>query len=166
MKRPLFAIQPVRKLAVFFLLMVLADRASSQHYLLFSKKSYRQAIYRVGDVISFRVKAEQQKIRGQIIGFEDSLIVFRNYKINPKEITHLYVDKKTISWYILRYKYSRILLFSGAGYLLLDTLNTGELKEETLIISGSLIGAGLLAQLLISKKMKIRGRRKLIIVGK
>ena len=68
-------------------------------------------------------------------------------------------------WYILRFMYKRIFVYAGVGYLLLDVLNTGELSEETLMISSSLISAGLLARLLISERIKIKGRRKLIIIG-
>jgi hypothetical protein len=46
----------------------------------------------------------------------------------------------------------------------LDVINTGELKKETLIVSGTVIGVGLLAKLLISNKIKIRGKTKLRIL--
>jgi hypothetical protein len=132
--------------------------------LLFHKNRHREALYKVGDVISFRVKNSDSKISGQIRSFEDSLIVFQNFKVNPNKITHLYVDSKTKNWYILRYKYEKIFLISGIGYLLLDVLNTGELSKETLVISGSLVAAGLLAKWLISDRIRIKGRRKLVII--
>jgi len=135
-----------------------------QKSLLFSKNWRREAIYKTGDVLSFQVKADSRKITDQIIGFEDSLILFKNYKVNPKEITHIYVDKKTSTWYFLKYKWDKLLLFTGVGYLIVDSFNEKGLSEETLIISGSLIGAGLLARWLISKKIKIKGRRKLVIM--
>jgi hypothetical protein len=132
--------------------------------LLFHKNRHREALYKVGDVISFRVKNSDSKISGQIRSFADSLIVFQNFKVNPNKITHLYVDSKTKNWYILRYKYEKIFLISGIGYLLLDVLNTGELSKETLVISGSLVAAGLLAKWLISDRIRIKGRRKLVII--
>lgn len=135
-----------------------------QKSLLFNKNWRKQAIYSTGDVISFQVKADPRKITDQILGFEDSLIVFRNYKINPNEITSMYLDKKTSTWYFLKYKYEKLLLFTGIGYLLIDGFNNKEFTKETLIISGSLIGAGLLARCLISKKIKIKGSRKLVIM--
>lgn len=138
--------------------------AFGQKSLLFNKNWRKQVLYQTGDVISFRVEAESRKITDQIMGFEDSLIVFRNYKINPKEITHMYVDKKTRTWYFLKYKYEKLLLFTGIGYLLVDGFNSHEFSKETLLVSGSLIGAGLLARWLISKKIKIKGRRKLVIM--
>jgi hypothetical protein len=132
--------------------------------LLFHKNRHREALYKVGDIISFRLKNHDSKISGQIKSFEDSLIVFQNFKVNPNKITHLYVDTKTRIWYVLRYKYEKLFLISGIGYLLLDVLNTGELSKETLVISSSLVTAGLLAKWLISDRIKIKGRRKLVII--
>jgi hypothetical protein len=132
--------------------------------LLFHKNRHREAIYKKGDEISFRLKNDKSKITGQIIGFEDSVIVFPGFKINPRRISHLYVDSKTKIWYILRYKYERIFLIAGTGYPLLELVNHGEIEKETLIISGSLITAGLLARWLISDKIKIKGRRRLVII--
>jgi len=110
------------------------------------------------------MKNEHAKFTEEILGFEDDLIVFRDFKVYPEDITHLYVDAKTRIWYILRYKYEKIFIIAGIGYLLIDLTNTGKVKEETLIVSGSLVAAGLLAKLLISKKIRIKGRRKLVII--
>jgi hypothetical protein len=132
--------------------------------LLFHKNRHRQALYKQGDVISFKLKNDKSKIAGQIRDFEDSLIVFQGFKVNPNEITHLYVDSKTKVWYILRYKYEKIFLIAGVGYTLLELINQGEMDKETLIVSGSLISAGLLARWLISDKIKIKGRRRLLII--
>ena len=148
---------------VFIILFAFCSICDGQK-LLFHQSRHKEALYKTGDIISFRLKNNKSKITGQIRGFEDSLVVFRNYKVNPNEITHLYVDSKTKSWYILRYKYEKIFLIAGVGYLLLDVLNTGELSEKTLIISGSLVSAGLLAKWLINDRIKIKGRRKLLII--
>ena len=132
--------------------------------LLFHKNRNRQAMYKAGDVISFRVKGDNTKVTGQIRGFEDSLIVFPGFKINPQTITHLYVDDKTKVWYVLRYKYEKIFLIAGLGYPLLELINQGEVDDETLVVSGALITAGLLERWLIDDKIKIKGRRRLIIL--
>lgn len=132
--------------------------------LLFHKNRYRQALYKAGDIISFRLKNDKSKITGQITGFDDSLIVFQDFKVNPKAITHLYVDSKTKMWYLLRYKYEKIFLIAGLGYPLLEFVNHGELSKATLIIGGSLIAAGLLARCLIGDKIKIKGARTLLII--
>lgn len=133
--------------------------------LLFQKNRIRHAIYKKGDVITFRIRSEKFKITDEIRGFTDSLIVFKDYSINPKEITRLYFDIKTRGWFILRTKYSRLLLIAGAGYGLLDLLNSGEANRTTLLISGSLITAGILSKLLIPNYFRIEGKKKLVIVN-
>src|SRR5258705_243743 len=50
------------------------------------------------------------------------------------------------------------------GYLTLDLINNGEISRETLVISGTLIGVGLIGKLLIGNRIKIRGRTKLRIL--
>lgn len=120
--------------------------------------------YEIGDNIAFNLKEDKAKISATITGFQDSVIVFRGFKVNPSEISHIYVDSKTISWFVLRYKYTRLFLYTGIGYFLVDVANSGEISEETLAISGTLVGAGLLAKLLVSDKLAIKGKRKLLIV--
>ncbi len=132
--------------------------------LLFHKNRHQEVSYEIGDKISFRVKGSRDKITRQITRFQDSLILFRDYQVNPDSISHLYVDNKTKIWYIMRYKYEKLFLIAGIGYPLIDAINTGELDSTTLIIGGSLIGAGLLARWLIRDTIKIRGKRKLEIV--
>lgn len=154
-------------LKLYFLTIIFLLGLSSICYgqkLLFHKKRHREALYKEGDVISFNLRNDKSKITGQIRGFEDSLVVFSGFKINPKEITHLYVDDKTKKWYIFRYKYEKIFLIAGVGYPLLELINNGEVDKEILIIGGSLITTGLLAKWLISNKIKIKGRRRLLII--
>ena len=129
-----------------------------------SKNKHRQAYYKAGDAISFRVKGDKSKITDQIKAFEDSVIVFQGYQVPVREITDLYVDDKTKIWFILRYKYKKLLPVAGAGYLLLDVVNTKTLDKNTLLLSGALVGAGLLAKYFISDRFKIRKKRKLVII--
>lgn len=120
--------------------------------------------YKTGDKITFRLKGDRSRITGLIRGFDDGAIVFKDYRISPAEISHLYVDAKTRQWFILRYKYEKLFLFAGSGFLLLDLVNNGTLEEESLVIGGSLLAAGVLARLLISKKIKIKGPRRLAVI--
>jgi len=133
--------------------------------LLFHKNNYKEQFYQVGDVISFRLKNDKTKITGTILGFEDSLIVFKDYKVNPKRISSIYVDKKTRTWFAVRYKYKYLLPEIGAGYLLLEWINTGAVDSGDLNFGGSFIAAGILARLLISDRIKIKGKRRLVIVA-
>jgi hypothetical protein len=122
-------------------------------------------VYRKGDVISFRLKGDKQKITGQIEGIEDSLIVFRYFKIHPNEISHLYLDKRTKLLYFMKYKYARLFMIAGAGYLILEVINEGEPSEDTLVISGTLIGAGLLAKWIWGNRIPLRGKKRLVILN-
>jgi hypothetical protein len=155
-------------LRLAIVIMLLATLCSienvAQPMLVFTKNHYRQAYYYTGDVISFRLKGDKTRHTFQILGIEDSVFLVRNYRINPVEISHIYVDDKTRLWYILRYKYEKLFLAAGAGYLGADVLNTGELKSDALMISSTLICTGLIARWVIPDRMKIRKQRKLFIV--
>ena len=138
--------------------------------LLFHKSRNKEAIYKIGDIISFSTKEDDSRLTSQILGFEgDTLIVFQNYTINPRSITCLYADEKTMGWYPLRYKIDKILFIAGAGYPLLEVINEGlihrsRVDPEVFVVGGSLVGASFLAKWLISEKIRIKGRRKLLIV--
>ena len=155
----------MRFLLVLLLLALTANTSSGQDMLMFIKNKNKIVYYKMGDIISFQLKSDKQKITAQIRGFTDNSIVFQYYTIDPNEISHMYVDNKTKQWYFMRFKYEKFFLIGGAGYLLLDLANTGELTKETLVVSGSLFTAGLLAKFLISKKIKIKGRRMLRVLN-
>lgn len=138
---------------------------ASQHrtILMLEKRNKNKTVYySVGDIISFKTKGRKSKITGEILDFKDSLLVFKGYEINVTDIKCLYIDEKTKWW--LRFKIAQLSLIIGTGYLLIDAINTGELNKNTLAISGTIIGVGLIAKLLISNKIKIRGRTKLRIL--
>lgn len=126
------------------------------------KNKNKTVYYKAGDVISFKIIGNKSKTKGEIVELKDSVIVFKGYEVHINKIACLYIDEKTKWW--LRYKIAQLSLIAGIGYLALDVINTGELKKETLIVSGTVIGVGLLAKLLISNKIKIRGKTKLRIL--
>lgn len=131
--------------------------------LMLQKKNKNKTVYyAVGETISFQVKGRKSKIEGEILDFKDSLIVFKGYEVKVADIKCLYIDEKTRWW--LRFKIAQLSLNTGIGYLLIDAINTGELNKNTLAISGAVIGVGLIAKLLITNKIKIRGRTKLRIL--
>ncbi len=138
--------------------------------LLFYKNHNKSVTYRAGDVISFSTREDGSRMTSQISGFEgDTLIVFKNYKINPADITVMYVDEKTMGWYFPRHQIDEILMIAGLGYPLLDLINESIINgravdRDVLIVGGALFGAGFLARWLISDKIKIKGRRKLLII--
>lgn len=122
----------------------------------------KNAYYKVGDEISFRVIGSKERISGEILDLKDSAIIFRGFEMPVNQISNLYIDEKTKWW--LRYKVEQLGLLAGGGYLIVDLINTGELNKETLIISGSLICVGIIGKLLIGNRIKIKGRTKLRII--
>jgi hypothetical protein len=145
-------------------LLIHSVTALSQSDLLMLQKrnKNKNVYYKAGEVISFGIKGRKSRITAEILGFEDSVIVFKGFKVPVNDITYLYIDEKTRWW--LRYKIAQILLIGGAGYLALDVINTGEFNKETLMISAAAIGAGLTAKLLIRNRLRIRGRTNLRIL--
>jgi len=143
-----------------------ADGRAQHTRLMFMKNKNRIVYYEAGDVLTFIVKDHAYKISDQIGSFQgDSIIVFNHHLVDVRTITGVYLDKKNKVFYFMKYKYDKLLLFMGTGYLLLDVINTGEFDKKTLIISGSMIGAGLLAKLFISKRIKVTGKKKLRILN-
>jgi len=122
----------------------------------------KNAYYKPGDEISFRVKGSKQKITGHILDIKDSVIMFQGFEVRVEEIASLYIDDKTKWW--LRYKVEQIGLLVGGGYLAVDLINTGEVNRQTLIISGAFICAGLLGKLLIGNRIPIHGSTRLRIL--
>ena len=136
------------------LLFIITTRCCSQRTLLMLQKKNKNKIvyYQPGDIISFRIKDYKSKIEGEILGFEDSVIVFKGAKrVHVNEIASFCIDEKTKWW--IRFKPAQLLLLGGSVYLIV-ILNTGELSRETLMISGVSIGAGLLAKLFITNQIK------------
>lgn len=138
--------------------------SAQENTLLFHYNRYKEATYNVGDVISFRIKGNEEKITWQITEITDSKIVSRDQSIAPHEIRHIYVDEKSRIWFPFRFKWTRILLFSGVGYFLIDWANSGEISPGTLVVSGTLLGASLISKIIIKKYIKLEGGRKLVIL--
>ena len=151
-------------LLVLFLTIAISSICFGQRtFLMLQKKNKnKNAYYKPGDEISFRLNGSKRKKTGVILELKDSVIVFHGFEVRVNEISSLYIDEKTKWW--LRYKVEQLGLIAGIGYLTLDLINSGQLSSETLVISGSLIGVGLLGKLLIGNRIKIRGRTKLRIL--
>ena len=151
-------------LVLLLIALPLAHCLAQQPYLLFHKSNKREAQYFAGEVIAFRIRDNDFKVTDQIKGFSNGLVLFDGYEVNPNDFEVLYADDKTRIWFAFRYKFARLTLIAGAGYLALDVLNTGEFDRNTMIISGSLIGAGLIGRLFIREKFKIKGSKKMVVI--
>ncbi|MBL0743432.1 hypothetical protein [Chryseolinea lacunae] len=143
------------------ILLLACSNAFGQHLMLQKKNRNKNVYYDVGDEITYYTD-RHSKVTDTILAFEDSAIVFRGYKIHITKITALHIDEKTRWW--LRYKPAQLLLLAGAGYLVLDVINNEEFNRQTLIISGTAIGTGLLLKLFIRNKIKIRRNTRLRVL--
>ncbi len=154
-----------RTLTVVLLLLLVHTSGYGQasSFLMFEKSRNRRAFYYPGDKISLQLRGDRSKFTGRIQELQDSVILFEHYRVRVSDVTHIYQDDKQ-NWYTLRHKLSPLLLIGGTGYLVLDVVNSRELDRGTLVLSGSLIGVGLLAKWLIPTKTRIRGKRRLKIV--
>ena len=139
--------------------------AKGQSFLYFRKNGHREAVYAAGDKLTFELKDAKAKVTDRLIGFEDSLLVFQSYKLKPSEISALYIDEKTKIWFVFRYKYEKVFFLAGSLFLPISVINTGKVEPKALAVSGVLLGAGLLARWLVSKKLRIKGKRKLLIIS-
>ncbi|MGB3777197.1 MAG: hypothetical protein WA960_02480 [Tunicatimonas sp.] len=155
-----------RSLTVVLLLLLAyaSGYGQASSFLMFEKSRNRRAFYYPGDEISLQLRGDRSKFTGRIQELQDSVILFEHYRVRVSDITHIYQDDKQ-NWYTLRHKISPMLLIGGTGYLVLDVVNSREFDRGTLVLSGAMIGAGLLAKWLIPTKTRIRGRRRLKIVG-
>lgn len=136
-----------------------------QRFLYFRKNGHREAVYGVGEVVTFELRGTGQKVSDRLVGLEDSLLVFQHYTVSPKAIAALYVDEKTRQWFILRYKYEKLFLLAGALFLPIDLVNSRKIEPRAVEVSGAFLGAALLAHWLISPKLNIKGRRRLVIIS-
>lgn len=134
-----------------------------QQFLMYQKNKYQKIYFKPGDFISFKIKDDRFKITDQIKKLEDNQIVFDFYKVHLDEITHFYIDDDTQNW--SSGALSNLLPIAGTGYLLLDVINTGDFYPNTMIISGSMVGTGLLVKWLTKKKTRLKGSRKLMIIN-
>ncbi len=161
----LFFLNMVKVLALALLMVLVRTEGYGQasSFLMFEKSRNRRAFYYPGDAISLQLRGDRSKFSGRIQELQDSVILFEHYRVRVSDITHIYQDDKQ-NWYPLRHKISPMLLIAGSGYLVLDVVNSREFNRGTLVLSGAMIGAGLLARWLIPTKTRIRGKRKLKIV--
>lgn len=160
----------LRFTSLLFAVFYFSAMACCSQHLLFHKNQNKEVLYTVGDMISFSTREDDSKMRSRILGFEgDSLIVFQNYTINPASITTLYVDEKVRGLFALRFNIDKLLIRAGFGYTLLELINQGLINRngvstDAVITGVSLVAAGLIAKAVIGKRIKIKGRTKLLII--
>ncbi|MTI22195.1 hypothetical protein E1176_14280 [Fulvivirga sp. RKSG066] len=153
----------VRKSALLVVLLLISLSAFSQRYLVLKRRNHVLHQFAPGDDISFKLKGEKVFNNGLIIGFSDNSIKLHYNEISFDEIEKIklpYRDSHFISLF------SGLAVTGGVLFIGLDQANQLLVQgnglgpsEETLMISGGLIGTGLLLQLFVKKKFKITGRK-------
>ena len=151
-------------LTTLVFLIVVHTSFAQEKRLLFHYSRHKEAIYYIGDVISFQRKGSKQKITWQISNITDSTIVSGDRSIATYKIGAMYVDAKTKMLRPLRDQYKYYLTAAGIGYFLIDWGNSKEIESSTIIVSGTFIGAGILSAILIKDYIKLKAGRKLIIL--
>jgi hypothetical protein len=147
----------IRYFTICFLLLPINDSCYGQKDILVLRRRSNNTYYHAGDKISFEVEGDESKITGRILDLKDSVIVFEGFEVPISKITWLYIDGRKLL--------PRLLLLAGVGYLFIDLINGGAQIQRVLVSSGTLIGIGLLANFLIRKKIKIKGRTRFLILN-
>jgi len=147
--------------------MVLSISVSGQNMLIIHKPGkVKKIIILHKTVISFQLHNDHRKFKKEILSFEDSSIVFDNFKIPVKEISMLKIPLNP--WLN---KNSVILMTAGVVLFAADQLNNSvindndpSLNDGVTIVSGSLVLTGFLLRLVQKRKYKFPGKRKLILI--
>ena len=136
------------------------SNVSSQNIFLLEKpgkiKNYK---YYVGDEIIIELKKDSL-IQGKISNIEDFVLIINNfYKVNIKDISAVYRKRYGFT------KLYELFLKAGIPYFIIVSINRTINNEypvvdkSTIIISGSLIIAGIISKLLIKKKYEIDNKK-------
>ena len=139
----------------FFLLVlfaiVLPQDLFSQYYLVLKKRSKIKYVFEAGESLKFKLHGEDFYTKQMIVGFGPNKIRFHYFELDLSEVSHLKVPKARKNAVSL---FSRLTLTAGVLFIFLDQFNQGFVigegfgpSEETLIISGALVGTGLLLKL-------------------
>lgn len=144
---------------------VLSTAPLHGQFLYFNKKGHRlQAKYKTGDEIGFMLKENDAPYKGQILGFTDSTIVFKNYQFGLDEIKSIKVDEKIASNYMLKYKWHRILIMIGVGYPLIEAVNNQRINRQASFNGLLMIQAGLLIKLMLREYLPLNDKYQLTII--
>ena len=154
----------LKVLTTIFFLVVAHASFGQEKRLLFQYSRHKEVIYNIGDVISFQRKGSKQKITWQISNITDSTIVSGDRSIAPHKIGALYLDAKTKMLRPLRNQYKYYLTAAGIGYFFIDWANSKEIDSSTIIVSGTLIGAGILSAILVKDYIKLKPGRRMVIL--
>ncbi len=135
----------------------------AQSSLILKKRNKVIAIFKEGDRLRFQLTGERFYYNHMITGFAFDKVRFNYFDLRLEEIGILHVKnpKKNIANVIYR-----LGIQGGVFFLLIDQLNQVVINgddfgpsDQTYLISGSMIAAGLLARLFVKKKFKTDGTK-------
>ena len=155
----------MKKLIILVSLLIVSFGLSAQKTLVLEKiGTHMRYGYHLGDDLKIKAKGYKQNLHSYIWNLTDtSLTIGSKTTVQLSDITSVYRN------YYFPKLVTRILLYAGAGYLVLDSFNNLINKErvfnpQTLIISGSLLCVGIAIMPVIQRKCKIGIRWKLKIL--
>jgi len=155
----------MRKLVQVVVFLAIFSGASAQKTMVIEKigTSTRYAFH-LGDEVKVRTKKQNLILRSYLWNLTDSSVTIGQHTTVPlSDISAVYKR------FYFQHLMTRILLYAGAGYFILDSFNNLINKEQvfvpqTMIISGSILGASLAIIPLGQKKCRIGIRWKLKIM--
>jgi hypothetical protein len=155
----------MRKLILLVVLLVVSFGLLAQKTLVLEKIGTPSRFgYHLGDDLKIKAKGYKQNLHSYIWNLTDtSLTIGSKTTVQLSDITAVYRN------YYFPKLMTRVFLYAGAGYLVLDSFNNLINKQrvfnpQTLIISGSLICVGVAMMPVIQRKCKIGIRWKLKIM--
>ncbi len=146
--------------------MLPSETGAQNNILLLKKKgSPKNYKYHLRNEISIRSKTGDRKISGQIHQITDStILVDYIHEVYIEDIGQVYRDR-----YFFK-TFSYLLFIAGAGYFILDGFNRTInheypiITQNTLVVTGSLVGVGLAFRFLDTKKYRIGKKWELLLL--
>ena len=141
---------------LFFVVFIFSQAVSQNYFIVERPGTVRNLKFRVNDVIKLKAGPKGEIINGRIYKISDSTLkIGYYYNVQLKDIQIIY--KTRFGFSLLQ----KVLFFAGVPYLLINTMNgvinneSPVVPQQTLIISGSMIGTAILLTPLTTRKIKI-----------
>ena len=151
----------------YFLFLLLVPLSSSgvfaQYYLVLKNRTKIKYVFAAGDELKFKLHGEDFYNEQMIKGFGAEKIRFHYFDLALSEVSHIKVSELRKNGLTLL---SRLAITGGVLFMVADQFNQLAImnealgpSDETLVITGTLIGTGLLLKLFQKRKFKIDGRK-------
>jgi len=155
---------------ILFILLILTLNVHSQKVLRINRvclNNFKTSELFINDILEYKLKGQQRYKTGKIVGLQDSMIILSNDSIiKLSEIKSI----KLKANYRLIKLFSTALTYAGVGLLLIDSFNNAInetspiLRQETAIVSISLVTAGIIISQIGIKRIKINKKNTIKII--